>query len=265
MNTDKSSALLYLDDKELDNWLIRIRPNTLEFFDKIMRIYDVAFWSCMSRQKIDSYLDLLFDSEQQEHFKFIYSIKESYKTGYRAPRSPHSHIFLKPLSVVWAQFPQYNQTNTILIEDNIHRTFRNPKWTSLFPFTYFGSIHDKFLLDIFLPCLRKMAETRDSQLYLRGHEPKWSIDTYQDAVKYSSIYRLLMKKGCKLRIAEDIVLPKYSVLTLSQEEIWSDQQQVISQLVPKIGESSFTFDSLVDMAEFLGFDGLLERSNVENI
>ena len=64
--------------------------------------------------------------------KFIFTQLEC---TYDNPKTKSKPLFYKELSIVWRVFPNYDWTNTLLIDDSQDKVILNPPFTSIHPKT----------------------------------------------------------------------------------------------------------------------------------
>jgi len=113
-------------DKEERKSLLWKRPDIESFLEFIFKQYDVAVWSSARKHNVeyqakyalgDYYKQLVFVMDQS------HCVKED-------------DVFLKNLTVVWDQYPQYNESNTLIIDDSDEKMINNPKECHFNPGTW---------------------------------------------------------------------------------------------------------------------------------
>ena len=106
------------------SFFVWMRPGIKEFLDIIFHNFDVAVWSSVSKLNIDT-LSVLVFGDRIKQLKFIWDqnmcVKEPHPLTTRKP------LFLKNLSKVWEVFPQYNESNTLIVDDTDLKMKNNPK------------------------------------------------------------------------------------------------------------------------------------------
>lgn len=122
------------------NFLVWIRPDTKEFLDWCFKYFDVAVWSSVKRYNIDSMLDLIF-GDRVDDLKFIWDqshCQEIKPTAEEIEKSDKylKSVFLKNLKDVWEMFPQYDESNTLLIDDSDEKSVNNPEHCHYNPGTW---------------------------------------------------------------------------------------------------------------------------------
>lgn len=110
------------DAHQLGNFLVWKRPDTAIFLAKVFEVADVAIWSSVNKWNAHQLSTYVFDT-YHERLVFIYdqSHCETVVTD-----NPHKPLFLKNLSRVWEEFPQYNEKNTLIIDDSDQKMVNNP-------------------------------------------------------------------------------------------------------------------------------------------
>jgi hypothetical protein len=156
------------DDKgtRLGEFLTWPRPGLEDFMTRLTDNYDVAIWSSMERVNtyniINSYLHPYISCK----FKFIWDQSMCTNIGVH-PTQPQKHLYLKELSKVWKEYLEYDQTNTILVDDSSLKCRNNPLNTSIHPTTWSRDmVDDDGLDDIILNV---------QQNFLHRHERRTSI------------------------------------------------------------------------------------------
>ena len=113
------------------NFLVWRRPGLAEFLRFVFAHFDLAVWTSAARHNAASLVSLVF-GEDEPRLKFVYdqSRCEAIATGDKKP------LFRKDLAAVWSNFPAYNQTNTILVDDSDAKALRNPSGCHFNPGTW---------------------------------------------------------------------------------------------------------------------------------
>jgi len=90
-------------------------------------------------------------------------------TGLKNPEKKRQPLFLKELMNVWLKFPQFNETNTLLIDDTPYKALRNPPYTAIFPEAYFYNEADIFLKGPLVEYLTQLRDAVDVREFVRAH------------------------------------------------------------------------------------------------
>lgn len=110
------------DVKKVGNYIIYKREGIDDFLKKIFKIFHVAVWSSARIHNINNILNYIFEGREKE-LLFVWSQKEC-KKKYKKNSKPN---FLKNLSLVNENFPQYNVHNIYIVDDTKEKMYNNPK------------------------------------------------------------------------------------------------------------------------------------------
>ncbi len=97
------------------NFLVWKRPNTDSFLDFLFEHFDVAVWSSVQQWNIEKLVQFVFE-HREPYLKFIFHQGHCEPMVHPDPLS-NLPLFLKNLSVVWEEHPQYDEKNTTIIDD----------------------------------------------------------------------------------------------------------------------------------------------------
>ncbi len=101
------------------------RPYLTEFLDFCFANYTVAVWSSARAENVDDLVDFVF-GKSRTSLLFVWNQSQCKVMD---PPGGWKPQFRKQLSHVWAAFPDYNETNTVMIDDSIDKMSENPTWT----------------------------------------------------------------------------------------------------------------------------------------
>jgi hypothetical protein len=118
-------------DFVLGNFYCYKRHGIDEFLDWVHEHYDVAVWtSAMPHNTLPIVSEIWGDRISK--LKFIFTQLECTYDNLKTKSKP---LFYKELSIVWRVFPNYDWTNTLLIDDSQDKVILNPPFTSIHPKT----------------------------------------------------------------------------------------------------------------------------------
>eukprot|EP00743_Colponemidia_sp_Colp-15_P010884 GILK01012055.1.p1 GENE.GILK01012055.1~~GILK01012055.1.p1 ORF type:complete len:266 (-),score=23.88 GILK01012055.1:170-943(-) len=105
--------------------------------------FDVAVWSSAMTQNTQPMIDFVF-GVHREHLLFDYHREHTVPD-----RSRHAKTYatLKDLQSVWAKYPQYGPTNTVLIDDSPSKAAKQPNNHILVPEFAYESLQEAFESD----------------------------------------------------------------------------------------------------------------------
>ncbi|KAL3701415.1 hypothetical protein R1sor_019437 [Riccia sorocarpa] len=121
-----------------------VRRNGVQaLMSRCLELFDVALWSCCSRNTLWDYRHYLFSGEQYNKFLFRWDYNKALDTKEKWTRDNRQiSLLLKPLKVVWERYPDFNARNTLLVDVNPYRASANPENTGIFPMSCRGPAWD---------------------------------------------------------------------------------------------------------------------------
>ena len=128
----------------LGKFLVWKRPGLEEFVSFVFEHYRVAVWSSVSKVNLDQLCNFVFGTNVSR-LEFIFDqsdcdqVSESIAPDIgeqRKDKSTKKPIFLKNLTKVWGRYPQFNEENTIIVDDSDHKMINNPKTCHFNPGTW---------------------------------------------------------------------------------------------------------------------------------
>lgn len=94
--------------------VVAARPGALKLVDELAKNFKVALWSSMKQYNIDKLLPHVFG---ERTFFFVWGQERCWRLDGE---------YIKPLEVVWAQYPTFDATNTLLFDDDQAKFAKNP-------------------------------------------------------------------------------------------------------------------------------------------
>ncbi|KAL3838991.1 hypothetical protein ACJIZ3_023582 [Penstemon smallii] len=138
----------YKSDAVLKNKHIYLRPHVNEFMKFCIENFDVGIWTSRMRHNLEPIIDFFF-GHHKEDFKFIFDQEWCTITDYTVCESlgviplkkneigKKKAVKLKNLQMVWDKFKDdYDDNNTLLIDDSPVKALCNPAHTAIFPETF---------------------------------------------------------------------------------------------------------------------------------
>ena len=132
-------------DYKINKFKIWIRPNAKDFLKYCLLHFNVAIWSTAQIHNILPLIDLLFNEEDKKKIVFIWGQSECTPSGKFSSINKHKELVFKETSKIWDQFQEYNETNTLLIDDDEYKAERNVPFTAIHPNSWVGDKDDNFL------------------------------------------------------------------------------------------------------------------------
>jgi len=90
-----------------------MRPGLFEFLEDVYEYYNIAIWSATSWSWLEIKL-FEFSLLPNPHFKFVFVLDRSSMFNVKSARLTHT---VKPLPVIWENFPYFSERNTIHVDD----------------------------------------------------------------------------------------------------------------------------------------------------
>lgn len=101
----------------IGNFLVWKRKGTKKFLDYAFANFDVAVWSSACKYNVNRLLKYVF-GDYSSKLTFVWD---------QSHCKLSDDCFLKNLEDVWEKFPQYNENNTLIIDDTELKMKNNPK------------------------------------------------------------------------------------------------------------------------------------------
>ncbi|KAJ4957074.1 hypothetical protein NE237_013857 [Protea cynaroides] len=182
-------------DKKIGKKSLFKRAYCDEFLKFCFERFDVGVWSSRHKKNVDGVVDFLM-KDLKHKLLFCWDQSHCTDTGFKTIENKHKPFVLKELKKLWDKhdpnFPwekgEYNESNTLLVDDSPYKALCNPPNTAIFPCSYsFLDTEDSSLgfggdLRVYLERL-SMAE--DVQKYVKEHpfgqcaitskNPSWSF------------------------------------------------------------------------------------------
>lgn len=166
--------------------ILCLRRGMRQFIANYFENFNVGIWSCSMKHNLYDILHAIFPNDM-EKFVFVRTQKHNLKTGisYESPRTTKKECMDRMFQDIWkvsvgnqedhSKTSKYNDSNTVIVDNTTHKCIFNPKFISLFFFSFYEKWQNNFLLDSLWRVLKKLTLARDVRFFLRENTPKWSI------------------------------------------------------------------------------------------
>lgn len=129
-----------------------MRPYLHYFLESVYPDYDIAIWSATSLKWIEAKLQEL-SLDKADTFKISFILDSGAMITVDSPK--YGVIEVKPLGVIWGQFEEYDEKNTIMFDDMRRNFLMNPQnGLKIRPFRHAHQNRDKdkelFFLSMYL-------------------------------------------------------------------------------------------------------------------
>ncbi|KAG8384603.1 hypothetical protein BUALT_Bualt04G0135000 [Buddleja alternifolia] len=119
------------------------RPFCDDFLKFCFQNFDVGIWSSRSKRIIEKVVDYLL-GELRDKLLFCWDMEHSTQTGFKTLENSHKPLVCKELGKIWENdnpdFPwkkgDYDESNTLLLDDSPYKALLNPLHTAIFPNSY---------------------------------------------------------------------------------------------------------------------------------
>ena len=98
------------------------------FLDFVFSSFDVGVWSSARQENVTKLVERTFGPKRMKSLVFMWD--QSYCTVEKRKPRP---LFAKELRKVWEAFPQYDRSNTLLIDDDEEKAKHNPDYSAIHP------------------------------------------------------------------------------------------------------------------------------------
>lgn len=122
---DKRKFTQYLDSSvKVNDFFVWKRPHVESFLDWLLERFSVAIWSSAMQHNVEALIEWTLGKERRGRLAFEWD--QSRCPQEKHPTHSHKPLFLKPLQDVWTQYPTWNESNTLLVDDSPLKAKRNP-------------------------------------------------------------------------------------------------------------------------------------------
>ncbi|KAL8111135.1 hypothetical protein AgCh_026756 [Apium graveolens] len=119
------------------------RPHCDDFLQFCFERFNVGIWSSRTKRNVDSILELLM-GEHRSKLVFCWDQSHCTLTGFNTIDNKNKPLVLKELKKLWEKddpslpwnLGDYNESNTLLLDDSPYKGLKNPPNTAIFPDTY---------------------------------------------------------------------------------------------------------------------------------
>lgn len=119
------------------------RPHCDDFLQFCFERFNVGIWSSRTKRNVDSILELLM-GEHRSKLVFCWDQSHCTRTGFNTIDNQNKPLVLKELNKLWEKddpslpwnIGDYNESNTLLLDDSPYKGLKNPPNTAIFPDTY---------------------------------------------------------------------------------------------------------------------------------
>ncbi|XP_034673321.1 uncharacterized protein LOC117904689 isoform X2 [Vitis riparia] len=185
------------------------RPFCDDFLQFCFERFDVGVWSSRTKKNVDMVLEFLM-ADARHKLLFCWDQSQCTNTGFTTHENPQKPLLLKELRKLWEKHEpnlrwekgEYNESNTLLLDDSPCKALLNPAYTAIFPYSYeYKDVKDNML-----------ATGGKLRVYLEGLA---MADNVQKYVKHNPFGQRAITKSSATWTYYSKVVSKYSY---TQEE-----------------------------------------------
>lgn len=112
------------------------RPYCDDFIDFCFERFEVGIWSSKIRKNVDLVVDYLLGTKKHK-LLFSWDATNCTSTKCNTLENKNKPIVFKELIKLWDKYKgQYNESNTLLLDDTPYKALLNPPYTAIFPCSY---------------------------------------------------------------------------------------------------------------------------------
>lgn len=113
----------------------KVRPFAQDFIHMASLLYRMAVWTSGSIKRCSRMVNALFqNTNKYSPLLFAWYNSDCEESGEKCGK--YYQVLLKNLSQVWTSFPDYNVTNTVIVDDSPEKCAGNPQHTAIHPSPY---------------------------------------------------------------------------------------------------------------------------------
>lgn len=134
----------YKADTKIAGRAVFTRPFCSDFLKFCLERFNVAIWSSRSRKIIDRLVNYLM-GDMKDKLIFCWDLSYCTASNFRTLENRHKALVFKELRKVWESYDdpdlpwkkgEFNESNTILLDDTPYKALLNPPHTAIFPYSY---------------------------------------------------------------------------------------------------------------------------------
>ncbi|KAK0583810.1 hypothetical protein LWI29_003383 [Acer saccharum] len=130
-------------DKKIANCGVFLRPFCLDFLWFCFERFEVAVWSSRKEKNVGKMVDFLMGYLKHK-LLFCWDLSHCTATTYRTLENKHKVLVFKELRTIWEKDDpnvswkkgDYNESNTLLVDDSPYKGLLNPPHTAIYPYSY---------------------------------------------------------------------------------------------------------------------------------
>ncbi|XP_057546465.1 uncharacterized protein LOC130825321 [Amaranthus tricolor] len=133
----------YKADTKIAGRAVFTRPFCSDFLKFCLERFNVAIWSSRSRKIIERLINYLL-GDMKDQLIFSWDLSYCTESNFRTLENRHKALVFKELRKVWEIYDpelpwkkgEFNESNTLLLDDTPYKALLNPPYTAIFPYSY---------------------------------------------------------------------------------------------------------------------------------
>ncbi|PIA63145.1 hypothetical protein AQUCO_00200875v1 [Aquilegia coerulea] len=130
-------------DKRISKKALLIRPFCHDFLKFCFAKFNVGVWSSRTKKNVDSVVNFIMADKKHE-LLFCWDQSHCTETGFNTVENDRKPLVFKELKKLWDKHEpnlpwekgEYNESNTLLLDDSPYKALLNPPNTAIFPHSY---------------------------------------------------------------------------------------------------------------------------------
>ncbi|EPS62427.1 hypothetical protein M569_12362 [Genlisea aurea] len=157
----------YDPDEIINRKAVFKRPHCDDFLKFCFEKFNVGIWSSRTKRNVEPILDYLLGNDKQK-LAFIWDHSHCVDSGFSSLERRNKPLLVKKLKRLWESGGEFNETNTLLLDDTPHKALTNPEYNAIFPVSYrFTDVADNSL-----------GAEGDLRVYLEGVAVAGNVQEY---------------------------------------------------------------------------------------
>ncbi|GMH15128.1 hypothetical protein Nepgr_016969 [Nepenthes gracilis] len=125
------------------------RPSCSDFLNFCFKRFDVGVWSSRSKRIVERVVHFLM-GDVKHKLVFCWDLSHCTESNFRTLENRHKKLVFKELRKIWEKYDpnlpwekgDFDESNTLLLDDSPYKALLNPPHTAVFPYSYDFKDHD---------------------------------------------------------------------------------------------------------------------------
>ncbi|KAK6921013.1 FCP1 homology domain [Dillenia turbinata] len=133
----------YIPDAIIGRKAVFKRPFCNSFLQFCFEKFNVGVWSSRTKTNVEDVVNFLW-GQRKKNLLFVWDQSHCTNTGAYTLQNKNKPLLLKELKKLWEKHDpnlpwekgEYNESNTLLLDDSPYKALRNPPHTGIFPYSF---------------------------------------------------------------------------------------------------------------------------------